>query len=204
MAFGRISISYDCSTNFHEIDVKCIPGKKMFAKIFVNENFESFQEICTQFLKQANCASTPMACVLACAGPIDGNTVRYIYNLCRKIIIFDDNRFTNVESGWEIDGCLLQKSLDIPQVKLINDFAALGYGLLTLRPSEYITLNDVTPDKSAPIATIGAGTGLGECFLTPSGNAYDCYACEGGHTDFAPSDDLEVEMLNYLKQKVFI
>jgi glucokinase len=96
----------------------------------------------------------------------------------------------------------LALALSIPQVELINDFAAMGFGLLTLQPSELLTLNAAPHDPMAPIATIGAGTGLGECFLTPrEGGAYNCFACEGGHVDFAPINDLEIELLQFLKRK---
>lgn len=135
--------------------------------------------------------------------------VRLLTIPCRKLdFVFNAAspfklcRFTNITDGWVIDGAELKEQLNIPTLKLINDFAAMGYGLLTLRPEEYVTLNDVPRDPTAPVATIGAGTGLGECFLTPSGNgAYECYACEGGHADFAPTNELEVELLNYLKEK---
>ena len=54
----------------------------------------------------------------------------------------------------------------IPKVKLINDFEAQGYGLLTLSPKECMRMNYNKPVPGAPIACVGAGTGLGECFLT--------------------------------------
>ncbi|RHY33645.1 hypothetical protein DYB32_001477 [Aphanomyces invadans] len=111
-------------------------------------------------------------------------------------------RFTNIAFGWSINGDNLQRELGIPNVKLINDFVAMGYGLLTLREHEFLALNDVPREADAPIATIGAGTGLGECFLTPSGDSYDCYPTEGGHCDYSPTTDIEVEIYNKLRNKV--
>ncbi|RLN37643.1 hypothetical protein BBJ28_00007331 [Nothophytophthora sp. Chile5] len=161
------------------------PGEIIFAKKYLNEEHASFAEVCHLFMNEAKLADqVPEACVLACAGPILKNTVD----------------FTNVEFGWKIDGPGLEKELGIKVVKLINDFAAMGYGLLTLRPHEYIVLNDAPKDETAPIATVGAGTGLGECFLTPGNDGqYSCFACEGGHTDFAPADDIEIELYNEIK-----
>lgn len=49
---------------------------------------------------------------------------------------------------------------------MVNDFTAMGYGLLTLRDDECLVMNDVPPVEGGVVATIGAGTGLGECFLT--------------------------------------
>ncbi|POM67330.1 Glucokinase [Phytophthora palmivora] len=141
------------------------PGEMMFSKKYLNEDYASFAEVCHLFLNEAKLVNQiPEACVLACAGPILKNTVD----------------FTNVEFGWKIDGPGLEKELGIKKVRLINDFAAMGYGLLTLRPHEYIVLNDAPKDETAPMATIGAGTGLGECFLTPGTDGqYSCFACEG-------------------------
>ncbi len=66
-----------------------------------------------------------------------------------------------------VDGLALAKTFDIPGgVTLINDFVAAGYGVLTLQPSEYITLQEGEADERAPISLLGAGTGLGECFVT--------------------------------------
>jgi glucokinase len=41
------------------------------------------------------------------------------------------------------------------------------------------------------MACVGAGTGLGECFLAPGDNGeYVCYPTEGGHAEFAPRDEV--------------
>lgn len=111
-----------------------------------------------------------------------------------------------MSSGWSICGLTLEKTLDIHHVQLINDFAAMGYGLLTLKPSEVVVLHDAGQDNArGPVATIGAGTGLGECYLTPNAESesggYTCFACEGGHADFAPSNELETELWTFLKTK---
>lgn len=79
---------------------------------------------------------------------------------------------------------------------LINDFVAQGYGLLTVDRTdtkEVHVLQDASPEPGAPIATIGAGTGLGECFLTPGEDGYYvAYPSEGGHAEFPPRTETEV------------
>lgn len=195
---GDFIISGDCGGTNTRLSLWFLPhekerkkgdmvGKIIFAKKYHNEDHSSFANVCHLFMKEAKIVHVPVACVLACAGPILNNTVV----------------FTNIKFGWSIYGAHLERDLGIKTVKLINDFAAMGYGLLTLKPHEYIALNDVPREKNAPIATIGAGTGLGECFLTAdsSGN-YSCFACEGGHTDFAPVDELEIEIYEYLKKSL--
>ena len=47
-------------------------------------------------------------------------------------------------------------------------------------------------------AVISAGTGLGEAGLFWNGSGYEIFASEGGHCDFAPRTELEIELLRYL------
>jgi glucokinase len=82
-----------------------------------------------------------------------------------------------------------------------------GYGCLTLHKDEVRPLfgpGDVEQLPDGPKVCIGAGTGLGECYLTPDSDdstAYTCYPSEGGHVEFAPRNDLEVEMFKFLNDK---
>jgi len=83
---------------------------------------------------------------------------------------------------------------------------AQGYGTLTLGPHEVMKLNNVEPTRGSVVACLGAGTGLGECFLTsdPTGE-YKCYPSEGGHVEFPPrgqgNDEEQINLLKFLKIK---
>jgi len=155
---------------------------------YLNAEYASFEEVCQVFVDEVRnmTGEVPQTCCLACAGGILNNAVK----------------FTNVGKGWSIDGYKLQGVLGIEKVKLINDFEAQGYGLLTLSSHEKVPLNDATPREGAPIACVGAGTGLGECFLTADGKGkYTCWPSEGGHVEFSPRDTLETDLFEYLKTK---
>ncbi len=104
--------------------------------------------------------------------------------------------------NWQLTTTRLEQELGIAKVALINDFAANGYGVLGLNESELATLQPGHKIPYAPIAVIGAGTGLGESFLTPKGKHYEAFASEGGHSDFAPRNELEIGLLRYLQQKI--
>ena len=83
---------------------------------------------------------------------------------------------------------------------------AQGYGILTLGKGDVKQLNDAQPLSGAPIACLGAGTGLGECFLTPGpGGQYCCWPSEGGHAEWAPRDqgneETQMDLLKFLKIK---
>lgn len=139
---------------------------------------------------------------LAVAGPVSDNVVR----------------LTN-RGEWNISAVDLQRKFNIVQVNLVNDFVANGYakpaslyapchsvslyryGLLTLSDKEYTVVRAGKPDPTRPIALIGAGTGLGECFLTRDGDRYRAYPSEGGHVEFPAGTPLEVELLQFLQTK---
>ncbi|KNC78642.1 glucokinase [Sphaeroforma arctica JP610] len=77
-----------------------------------------------------------------------------------------------------------------------------GYSVLTLAASECTTIQDAKPIAGAPICVLGAGTGLGQCYLTTSDNEeYTVWPSEGGHCEFAPRTEQEVELLQFLKSK---
>ena len=152
------------------------PGKLVFSKQYLNENFSSFEAALEQFFRDAGDSSSrvPIAACIACAGPVCNNKVE----------------MTN-RDGWIITAENIKKVFGIKTVNLINDFAAVGYGLLTLQKEELVVLQDAPRQSGAPMATIGAGTGLGECYLTPGpGGDYVCYPCEGGHAEFAPRSEV--------------
>jgi len=165
------------------------PGVLRFENRYMNENFASFVHVVKQFLSDAHCQQLPTTACFAVAGPVDSNSVS----------------FTN--RGWTIYGDQLATELGIKKVVLINDFVANGYGLLTLGKQHLHVLQDVPPKAGQPIACIGAGTGLGECFLTaatsPDGKEYhySAWPSEGGHAEFAPRNELEIELLKFLKNK---
>jgi glucokinase len=52
--------------------------------------------------------------------------------------------------------------------------------------------------EHAPKAIIGAGTGLGQCWLAWTNNRYVPMPTEGGHVDFGPTSDLEFSLARYL------
>jgi glucokinase len=99
---------------------------------------------------------------------------------------------------WHIAADELERELNIPHVELINDFAAVGYGIALLRPADLHTIQVGQFQQNAPQAVIGAGTGLGEGLLIHNGTDYQVIPTEGGHTDFAARSIQEFEFGQYL------
>jgi len=107
-------------------------------------------------------------------------------------------RATITNLSWVIDEAELQSALNLSTVRLLNDLEAIGYGVPFLEPEDLHTLNEGQPVSGGAIAVIAPGTGLGEAFLTWDGTRYRSHATEGGHTDFAPTNDRQVGLLRYL------
>lgn len=113
-----------------------------------------------------------------------------------------DNRTQTTNLPWIVDGAAIAKQYDIPRVQLINDLEATAYGILWLRSDELEVLNAGNPPKKRQaLALIAAGTGLGEGILFWDGKSYRPMPSEGGHADFAPNNDQEIELLRYLRSQ---
>ncbi len=104
--------------------------------------------------------------------------------------------------GWHLQAERLQLELQIPSIELINDFAAIGYGIPHLPPSALYTIQAGQPHQDAPKATIGAGTGLGEGLLIHDGSEYRVIATEGGHADFVTRTQAEFDFARYTCQQL--
>ena len=113
-----------------------------------------------------------------------------------------ENHAQTTNLPWVVDGAAIAKRFDIPRVQLLNDLEATAYGILLLRPDEVEVLNPGTPPKKRQaLALIAAGTGLGEAILFWDGKSYRPMPSEGGHADFAPNNDYEIELLRYLRSQ---
>ncbi len=102
--------------------------------------------------------------------------------------------------GWDLDRAALQQQLGTGHVALLNDLEATGYSLPWLSRDEIFVLNQGTPSPESAIALLAAGTGLGEAILHWSGSRYMVAAGEGGHCDFAPRTEQEIELLRHMKK----
>src|SRR5262244_103784 len=103
---------------------------------------------------------------------------------------------------WILDEDTLAHELNLKAAHLINDLEAVARAVPALRTEDMITINKGEPVANGPIAVIAPGTGLGESFLTWNGSEYMAHGSEGGHSDFAPTDERQIRLLEYLLQKL--
>jgi glucokinase len=102
---------------------------------------------------------------------------------------------------WIIDSKRLADELHVKNTVLINDLEANAWGISALAENDVVTLNQVKGNPVGNQAVISAGTGLGEAGMYWDGVKHHVFASEGGHTDFAPRDELEMDLLRYLRGK---
>lgn len=150
---------------------------------YVSRDFPDLVPMVQQFLTTADAQKPNLAC-FAIAGPVINHT----------------SNLTNL--NWTLQSDRLEQELGISQVSLINDFAANSYGVLGLKETDIYTVQTGEFESNSPIAVIGAGTGLGEGFLTRQGKNYQPFSSEGGHTDFAPRNSMEIDLFKYLQKKL--
>src|SRR5271166_64124 len=146
-------------------------------------DYPSLQAIAQQFIAKAK-KPVDRAC-FAVAGPVINGRVKT----------------TNLP--WVIDESSLAEglNLNVKSVHLINDLEAIARSIPILRPSDVYTVNTGEPVPKGAIAVIAPGTGLGESFLTWEGTRYVAHSSEGGHSDFAPTGDRQIRLLEYMLKK---
>ncbi|MCH8842052.1 MAG: glucokinase [SAR324 cluster bacterium] len=162
------------------------PATHRFSRIYPSGDYESLEAIVDRFVAEARDELQefkPQRVGMGIAGPVDGR-VAQVTNL-----------------PWRIDADRLSERLGADRVILLNDFTAISYAIPHLAAGDLHKLGRGEPVAQEPIAVLGAGTGLGEGFLVWSGERYRSIASEGGHTDFAPRNPLEIRLLQYLLGK---
>src|SRR5579871_4226264 len=109
-----------------------------------------------------------------------------------------NGRVKTTNLPWVLDESTLAKELNLKAAHLMNDLEAVARAVPALRAQDVITINKGEPVTNGPIAVVAPGTGLGESFLTWDGSEYIAHSSEGGHSDFAPTDERQVRLLQYL------
>lgn len=156
-------------------------GKMIVEKKFDSKKYKGLQQAIEEFLRETK-GKVERAC-LGVAGPVRNG-------VCKA---------TNLP--WIIDSHELSRNLSIPFVRLLNDLEANAYGIRVLKKDELLLLHQGQPSQQGNQALISAGTGLGEAGLYWDGIEHRPFACEGGHADFAPRDEMECELLIFMKKK---
>jgi len=154
--------------------------KPLRVERFVNADFSSLEEVADAFLGGGPAALA--AASLGVASPVMDNRAR----------------LTNI--AWVIDGPEIAERFGIKRLELINDLVATGWGVGLLSGGELEIINRGV-ERSGNASLIAAGTGLGEAVLYWDGKGIRPSASEGGHCDFAPRTEVEIDLLRYLMKR---
>lgn len=156
---------------------------------YASREYATFSDVLRDFLKQAAAADAalkgpPAAACFAVAGPIERGKVQV----------------TNLP--WLMDSAAISQEFSIAQVKLINDFAAVGLSIETLSDNDLVMLQEGQVYLREMRVALGAGTGMGVAWLIWQGDHYAVSPSEGGHMDLAPGDELQDRLLQHLRNKL--
>jgi len=157
--------------------------------VFNSREFRGLDEIVLKFVSETGVR--PSIASFGIAGPVR------------------NGRVETSNLPWVVESSRLAQELQLDSVDLINDLEAQAWGIQCLGPSDTVALNQIPTDRipANPIgkqhsagnqAVVAAGTGLGEAGLIWDGERQHIFPCEGGHCDFAPRNELEIELLRYL------
>lgn len=148
---------------------------------FPAREYAGLEDIVRKFLIESGDPDVSAAC-FGVPGPVRGGRLK----------------LTNLP--WVLDIRELSLSLKIEHLFLINDLEANGYGIPELAPEQIYELHAGAPSAVGNRGLVSAGTGLGEAILAWNGKMHVPMASEGGHCDFAPRNELEIELLRYLQR----
>jgi glucokinase len=155
----------------------------VYEQRYASADYAEFLPLVQEFLDEAYLQSglrAENAC-FGIAGPCSGRTA------------------VTTNLPWKINADELESVLGIKKVRLINDFQSVGYGISALEEDDLVTLQEGKAVAQGTQVIIGAGTGLGQGFLVWQHDHYEVVPSEGGHTSFAPSNELQIELLRYLQ-----
>ncbi len=157
------------------------PRKFVAKQDFRSADYKGLQPIVEAFLANTGCHVT-CAC-FDVAGPVVGGHAH----------------LTNLP--WDVDEAALCSSLKLEWVSVLNDLRAIAHAVPYLQADEVIDINVGKVEEHGPIAVFAPGTGLGEAFLIWNGHEYIACASEGGHADFAPTNQLQAGLWAFLTDR---
>lgn len=154
----------------------------LYEKRISSKSHRSLEAIGKAFLSKYKKQHIDAACI-GVAGPIvDG---------CAKA--------TNLP--WKLDARKLSHAWGIRRLELLNDLEATAYGIEMLPRKSLKRINAGRFQRHGNIVVIAAGTGLGEAAMIWDGTRYRAVATEGGHADFAPCNQLQIDLLLFLQKR---
>ncbi|MCP5243705.1 MAG: glucokinase [Burkholderiales bacterium] len=150
-----------------------------------SSDYLSFSDMLRDFLNETSVAKTGSleAACFAVAGPV----------------VAQSAQLTNLP--WQLDAVQIAQVFSIPRVKLLNDFEAAAMGVDSLASDDLVVLQSGRAQPQATRVILGAGTGMGVAWLVWHEKGYQPLSTEAGHIDFAPTNALQMRLLEKMQNK---
>ena len=160
------------------------PDRILYEARYNSRDYSSFESMLQVFIEESGCDNRQLAMLtLALPGVVRGSSAK----------------LTNLP--WTISKAELQQAFGIAGIHFMNDFQASVLGTMHLEAQDLLTLNAGVRDNEATRVAVGAGTGLGMSWMTGSGAEATAWPTEGGHVDFAPVDEEQIALLQFLSKR---
>jgi len=104
-------------------------------------------------------------------------------------------RMTNRD--WQFSTDEVRRTLGLSTLLIVNDFTALAMALPGFQPKDLLQVGGGAPQTHAVSGVLGPGTGLGVSGVIPTIDGFVTLGSEGGHVNFAPSDEREFAILQF-------
>lgn len=161
-------------------------NRKVFLKIektYDTKEFSSFSDIVNQFISE-NSLDNISKIAVAVPGPVIGG------------------KSAPARLPWKLDADEIKNNTKIEDVFLINDLEASAYGLEHVAEENFVKIHDSGNFAPGNAVLLAPGDGLGEAALFWDGSFLRPFATEGGHCEFSPRTNDEVEFYSFL-QKIY-
>ena len=159
-------------------------GHEIAAESFKNADFAGLASVLETYLERRPTADRPKRAALAVAAPIVDDTVQML----------------NI--GWQFSQDALSRQLGLEQLTVVNDFAAIAWGLPHFGSKDLHRVGQGAPALRSTLAALGPGSGLGVSALVPTGDGWAAVTGEGGHVSMPAATDEEQAVISVLRARL--
>lgn len=160
------------------------PRNVLFEARYLSGEFEDFAPLLRTFIHDSGSSSGQVEALTLALPGLVGDASAQLTNL-----------------PWKIEKQTLINTFGIKNVHFMNDFQASAIGTGCLLEKDRIILNRGGIKENTTRVTVGAGTGLGVAWTQGDKRMEQAYSTEGGHIDFAPVDETQIQLLQFLLRR---
>ena len=165
------------------------PDNILYEARYLSGDFTSFEPLLSTFINESG---------------LDAGSVDTLTLALPGLVSKDIARLTNLP--WIIEKQLLKDRFGFNSVYFMNDFQASAFGTCLMQANDRVVLNQADSDSkvishNGITVAVGAGTGLGIAWLQAGRQGQRAYDSEGGHIDFAPVNDTQIQLLQFLQRR---